>query len=164
MKLLLPLVACLLFAGCDFTVPLIETPKLDIDKSVLGLWERTKPDGGPSERLVVLALGKQEYLVAFTGNGSESIYARGCLCNTAGLTLVQLTWIGNSKGEGPGDKRVYQFASFTLNGDHLSLHLLNSETVGRDAKSTADLAKAIAANKTRPALFREEMLFTKAKE
>ena len=165
MKHLLPLLACLLFVGCDFTVPLVETPKLDIDKSVLGVWEKPKPDASqPPDHLLVLPLGKQEYLVTFTGNGTDVIYAPGCLCKTADLTLVQLKWIGNSKGEAPDDSRVYQFASFSLSGNQLHLRLLNPDTVGRDAKSTADLAKAIEANKASPALFREEMLFTKAKE
>ena len=165
MKNLPALFACFLFAGCDFTVPLVETPKLDIDKAVLGVWERTKADATqPPERLLVLPLDKHEYLVTFTGNGTDSIYARGCLCKTADLTLVQLKWLGNSKGEAPGDARVYQFASFSLSGNQLHLRLLNPETVGRDAKSTADLSKAIEANKASPALFREEMLFTKAKE
>ncbi|MEI7911256.1 MAG: hypothetical protein WCK77_16595 [Verrucomicrobiota bacterium] len=165
MKHLLPLLACFLFVGCDFTVPLLETPKLDIDKSVLGVWEQPRPEANkPPERLLVLPLGKQEYLVAFTGDGTDSIYARGCLCKTAGLTLIQLTWIGNSKGEGPDDNRVYQFASFAVNGNQLSLRLLNPDTVGRDAKSAAELTKSIEANKASPALFREAMLFTKAKK
>jgi len=165
MKHLLTLLAGLLLAGCDFTVPLVETPKLDIDKAVLGVWEKPKPEANqPPERLVVLPLGKQEYLVTFTGNGTDSIYARACLCKTADLTLVQLKWIGNSKGEAPDDSRVYQFASFTVSGNQLHLRLLNPDTIGRDAKSTADLTKAIEANKASPALFREDLLFTKAKE
>ena len=164
MKTLLPFLACLLLAGCDFTVPLAETPSLDLDKSALGLWEKAKADGGQTERLLVLPLDKREYLVAFTGNGTDSMYARGWLCKVADLTLVQLKWIGNSKGEAPDDNRVYQFASFTVSGDQLSLRLLNPEIVGRDAKSSADLTKAIEANKSSPALFREAMAFTKAKE
>jgi len=165
MKHLLPILTCLLCVGCDFTVPLVDTPKLDIDKSVIGVWEKPKTDATqPPDHLLVLPLGKQEYLVTFTGNGTDVIYARGCLCKTADLTLVQLKWIGNSKGEAPDDSRVYQFASFSLSGNQLHLRLLNPDTVGRDAKSTADLTKAIEANKASPALFREEMLFTKAKE
>jgi hypothetical protein len=165
MKTLLPpLLAGLLLASCDFTVPLVESPTIDLDKSVLGAWEKPKSDGGPRERLLVLPLDKHEYLVAFTGNGTDSIYARGCLCKAADLTLVQLKWIGNSKGEAPDDTRVYQFASFSVSGNQLNLRLLNPETVGRDAKSTADLTKVIEANKASPALFREAMVFTKAKE
>ena len=160
----LSLLACLLFAGCDFTVPLVETPTIDIDKAVIGVWEKPKPDGGQPERLLVLPLGKQEYLVTFTGNGSDSIYARGCLCKVADLTLVQLKWIGNSKGEAPDDSRVYQFASYSVTGGHLSLRLLNPDTVGRDAQTAAILTKTIEANKASPALLREAMVFTKAKE
>lgn len=164
MKHFLLALACLLFVGCDFTVPLVETPKLDLDKAVLGAWEKPKPDGGPGERLLVLPLDKHEYLVAFTGNGADFIYARGCLCKVADLTLVQLKWLGNSKGEAPDDNRIYQFASFSVTGNQLSLRLLNPETIGRDAKSTAHLTKAIEANQASPALFREAMVFTKAKE
>ena len=164
MKYFLPLLAGLLLAGCDFTVPLVETPALDIDKSVIGLWERAKADDGQTERLVVLPLGKREYLVSFTGNGSDWMYARGCLCKAADLTLVQLTWIGTSKGTVPDDKRIYQFASFSVSGEQLSLRLLNPDTVGKDVKSAADLTQSIESNKAAPALFREAKVFTKAKE
>ncbi|MCX6875109.1 MAG: hypothetical protein NTW21_15055 [Verrucomicrobia bacterium] len=164
MKTFLPLLACVLFVGCDFTVPLVETPTLDLDHSVLGAWEKPKAEGGPSERLVVLPLGKQEYLVAFTGNGNDWLYARGCLCKVADLTLVQLKWLGDSKGKAPDDARVFQFASFTVSGDHLSLRLLDPALIGKDVKSTALLTKAIADHKANPALFREAMAFTKAKD
>lgn len=163
MKPLLPLFVCLLLVGCDFTVPLVETPTLDIDKSAIGAWEKPKA-GGQAERLLVLPLGKQEYLVSYTGNGIDSIYARGCLCKAADATLVQLQWIGNSKGAPPDDGRIYQFASFTVTGNQLSLRLLNPEVVSRDLKSAAALTKEIVDNKANPSLFREAMVFTKAKD
>ena len=88
MKHLLLLLACLSFVGCDFTVPLVDIAALDLDKAVLGVWEKPKPEGGPGERLLVLPLDKHEYLVAFTGNGTDCIYARGCLCKAVDLTKI----------------------------------------------------------------------------
>ena len=42
MKKLLIMIACLLLMGCDYTVPLVTAPAMEIDKSVLGLWQTTE--------------------------------------------------------------------------------------------------------------------------
>ena len=149
-------------AGCDYTVPLAEKPERAIDAALVGAWERTTGQG-EIERLLVLPLGKTEYLVSFPAGSKDAMFARACLCNAAGLTLVQLTWFGTARGALPEDGRVYQFASCTVAGDTLKGRLLNGDVVDRDANSSAALATAIEANKENANLFREEMIFTKVK-
>jgi len=160
MKRLLIILACGWLVGCDYTVPLVTTPGIEIDKSVLGLWQRSTDDG-KSEQLLVLPLEKNEYLVSYPAIDKDAMFARGCLCRTDGRTLVQLKWFGTGEGKLPDDKRVYQFVSYSLSNDKLTVRLLNSDVVTKDVASTQELVDSIAANRDKPNLFKEAMVFTK---
>jgi len=160
MKKLMVLAACAILAGCDYTVPLAQTPQMEIDKAVVGLWERTKADG-KTERLLVLPLSRHEYLVSFPANGNDAMFARACRCSGAGQTLIQLEWIGTAQGKLPEENRVFQFAAYSVAGDTLRVRMLNSDVVKKDVKSAEALARAIAESKDSPDLFRDEMTFSK---
>ena len=162
MNALLAAACAAALAGCDYTVPLTEKPELAIDKALLGAWERTS-DQGEVQRLLVLPLGKTEYLVSFPAGSKDAMFARACLCKAAGLTFVQLTWFGTARGAVADDRRVYQFVSYSVAGDTLTGRLLNPDVVDRNAASSATLAAVIEANKENAKLFREELVFTKVK-
>ena len=93
MKRFLTLLALLFLVGCDYTVPLVTTPDISIDKSILGLWQAKGDDGKPVQ-LAVLTLDDNEYLVSYSSEGEQAMLARACLCHTDGMTLVQLKWLG----------------------------------------------------------------------
>lgn len=162
MKMMLMLVMCGILAGCDYTVPLVRESKTEIDKTLVGLWQRTNDKGQP-EHLLILPLGTREYLVSFlSGTEAESsIFARACLCKVDTVNLVQIEWIGTAKGKVPDNDKVFQYAAYSINGDSLAVRLLNPETAGRDAKTSEDLEKSILHNKDNPKLFREAMSFHK---
>ncbi len=162
MKRLLALVVCGILTGCDYTVPLVKTAELKIDPAVTGLWQRANGDG-QTESLLVLPLNKQEYMVSYPAGSLHSMYARACLCRTAGMTLVQLEWIGTAKGDLPSDKRIFQYASYTVASNSITIRLLNADIVAKDANSTKALARSIADNKDKPDLFRDEMVFKKTR-
>ena len=163
MKKLIMLMVCGVLVGCEYTVPLVKTPQMNIDPALVGLWQRTKTDG-QAESLVVLPLGQQEYLVSFPAGSKDSMFARACLCRAAGKTLVQLEWIGNGQGKTVEDARAFQFAAYTATGDALTVRMLNADVVSKDVKTSQELAGAIAANKDKPNLFKEETVYSKAKE
>jgi hypothetical protein len=158
----------ILSAGCDYMVPLVKTPSLAIDSGVVGLWQRPK-DKGETERLLVLPIGKQEYLVSYPSESKDAMFARACLCRVAATTLVQLEWFGTARGgipddpDNPEDRRVYQFAAYSVTGATLTVRMLNTDVVKKAVDSTDKLAKAIAANLAKPDLFLDEMVFTKVK-
>ncbi|MDD5261107.1 MAG: hypothetical protein PHD76_04590 [Methylacidiphilales bacterium] len=162
MKNLLILSACILLAGCDYTAPLVKTPSEDIDKTVVGQWQRELKESNKSEKLLVLALDSKEYLVVYSTEHGNTIYARGCLCHAAGLTFVQLKWFGNGQAEAPDDNRVYQFVGYSVAGNKLTVRMLNPDVVKRDAATSEELAREILAAKDNPHRFKEEMVFTKA--
>lgn len=153
------LLACLVGAGCDYTVPLGERPEAEIGKASHGLWQRTEERR--TESLVVLPLGDKEALVVFSFDGKSALYARAMTLERAGLTLAQLTWLGSSKGEQIEDGRFYQYATFELEEDTLRVRLLNPKVVGRDLATTAALLEALTVNAAKPQLFRDAMVFSR---
>jgi hypothetical protein len=163
MKKSLIVLACGLLAGCEYTVPLAQNPEIEIDRAVLGLWQRSKEDG-QTEQILVLPLDKREYLVSYPAASPDAMFARACLARTAGKTLVQLKWFGTAQANLPDDDRVYQFVTYSVAEDKLTVRLLNSDVVGKDAKSTDELARAIAANADKTDLFREAMVFTRVQK
>ena len=162
MKTLMALGACVALAGCDYTVPLVKTPALEIDAAAVGLWQRSKDDG-QIERLLVLPLNKREYMVSFPSGSQDAMFARAWLCRSGDMTLVQLEWIGTAQGKLPEDRRVFQLASYSVLGDALTVRMLNADVVKKDLKSSGELAKAIADNKSKPDFFKDKMVFTKVK-
>lgn len=76
MKRVILVAVCVMLAGCDYTVLLVKTPEIDIDKSVVGLWERSKNDG-QTESLLILPLNKHEYMVSYPAGSKNAMFARG---------------------------------------------------------------------------------------
>ena len=155
-------VACALLVACDYTVPLVRTPSVGIDGAVLGSWLR-EGEQGKGERLLVLPLGKQEFLVVYPAGADGAMYARGCLWRNKAMTLVQLDWFGTAKGTVPDDTRTFQYVSYVVERDTLKLSLLNPDVVSKDVKSAKELAKAISDSHANPKLFHNEMVFRKVK-
>lgn len=160
MKKLFPLIVCGLLAGCDYTVPLVKTPDMPVDTAIIGSWQRVKNDG-QTERLLVLPLNKQEYMVSFPAGSPDAMFARACPCRVSALSLVQIQWIGTAKGHQPEDGRVFQYAVYMVAGDTITIRLLNADLVHRNVKTSEELRMAIDSNKEKQNLFREDMVFKK---
>jgi len=155
-------VVCALLAGCDYTVPLVKSPTLPLDNTVVGLWQST--DGGATtNKLLVLPSSKEQYLVVYPAESPNAMFAHGALWKNDKLTLVQLDWFGTARGDLPTDNRTFQYAKYTVASEKLTLHLLNPEVVSKDVASSNDLVKAIADNKDNPKLFRDKIVFEKVK-
>lgn len=161
-RILLPVLLCGALCGCDFTVPLVESPEGELDDRLIGLWERTR-ENDQKERLLVLPLGPHEYLAAYP-LGGEAMVARAAPFLLEGRMLVQLRWIGTAGGKTPDDDRVYQIAAAEFRDEQLLVRLLDPETVGRDFDSTEELAGALKRHAQNPAAFRDALAFTRVEE
>ena len=158
----LSLLIILLFAGCVYEVPLTTTPKQALDKGLLGAWETTENDG-KTLTMVVLPWGNDELLVHYPVHPKEGLYFRAMAAEAGASPLVQLQCLGSAAGETPDGPRVYHFASWRLNGDQLTVRLINPEVVGGDAKTTADLTRLIAERRDHPDLFQDPAVFRRVK-
>lgn len=161
-SILLISAACALLAGCDYTIPLVKTPNLPLDNTVIGLWQSTG-GGQETNKLLVLPASKEEYLVVFPAESPNAMFARGCLWKNESLTLVQLDWFGTAQGELPTNNRTFQYARYTIASEKLTLQLLNPEVVSKDIASSNAFIRAMTDNKDKPNLFRDKMVFEKVK-
>lgn len=158
----LPLLFLFVFlVGCEYSVSLTESPDLEIDKAVLGLWERTV-DGDRVENVLVLPLDEKEYLVFYSEKHS-GLYARAGLVKIGDKTLVQIKWLGTSEGGLPDSDDVYQYATYDVNADSLTVQLMNSGLISTGIKTTEALTKAVQDNLNNPEFVKEAMVFTKVK-
>jgi hypothetical protein len=162
MKRLMMVAACAALAGCDYTVPLSKAPVQAADPALVGLWQRA--GGGDVENLVVLPLGTQELMVAYPATSKEAMYGRAWAARGAGLPLLQIQWIGTGTGEVPSEKKVFQLASYAVEGDKLTVRIVNGDAVGASAATTDELAKALESAKGGDDFYRAPMVFTRAKK
>ncbi len=153
----------LVLVGCDYTVSLVDPPQIDIDESVLGLWQRTKSDD-QTEALLILPLGSNEYMVSFPAGTTNALFARASLWQGSGMVLVQLDWFGTAQGQLAQDNRTFQYAAYVVHDDTLTVRLLNPHVIPKDGLSAKTMSKAIADNQDNPNLFRSEMVFQNVKE
>ncbi len=102
-------------------------------------------------------------LVAYPAGKKDAMFARACLWRGSELTLVQLQWLGTARGVLPQDPRVFQFASYKLDGGSLSIRLLNAEIVPKDATTAGELARAIEKLRDDKNLFRPVLEFRRVK-
>ena len=150
-----------LLPACDYTVALVSTPQIDIDRGVIGLWNQGGEEG---RKLLVLPLDAKECVIQYRTGEDESMFGRLCIARAGDLELAQIRWIGSGGGELPDDERVYQYGTFTLEGDTLRFRPLNSEVVSKDVTTPETLLNAIDAAKEASNLFREEVSFSRVRD
>ncbi len=161
MKRILVCLAGLALAGCIYEVPLATEPRQDVDKALLGKWQTVAEDGTLQD-LLVLPLTQKEYLVHYPSNADEGLFFRAFVVEAGERPLMQFQLLGTRAGDVPGNRRVYHFGTFRLDGPRLVLRLLNPEVVSGETRTSEALAEAIAAQRENPALFGEPTVFQKA--
>ncbi len=146
----------LALSACDHRVPLSREPAGEADRAPVGLWTRT--ENNTEHRLLVLPMGRREWLVGWSAGGGAMLYARAWPVRSGETQLAQLEWIGTSEGKPTESDRVFQLAAWSFAGCELTIRLVNGE-IGRDAATAAELAAAIDAARSRGEWLREPMVF-----
>jgi len=154
---------CFGLAGCDYSVPLVETPSISRDDAVLGSWEKRLVNG-ELQRLLILPMDDREYLVVFPAKSKNAMFSRAALWSGPWGKWAQLDWLGTEDGEIPENDLTYQFAMYTVDEDELIIQLLNPDIVSGKKKSALEIEKSIVENHNHPRLFREAMIFRKVEK
>ena len=157
--LLLPALIFLI-TSCDYKVQLVESPDIKINKMLIGQWTRLDNEQN-KDSLLILPLNKYEYFISFPNGTNNSMFAKACFFDESGVKLVQLTWIGNIKGETVKDGRCYQYAKFSLNNKTLTVSLLSTNTIRKNINSKEKFLEQLEKNKKNPNLFEKPMIFQK---
>lgn len=156
--------AVLFCAGCIYEAPLTDEHAIQVDSSVLGLWEYVPSENekpGVPEQMMVLQYSDTEYLIHYpTGKGG--MYFRGYLIRIGEVPCVQLQLVGS--GEGPvseGEKKLFHIASYQLDTGELVVRTLNTELVDADLKEPAALMAAFLQHQGNRELFTDPGRFRK---
>jgi len=165
-KFLLFLVFLLLpVSACEYHEPLAEKQNIPIDQALLGLWEpapeknEAKPSG---EWILALKYSDSEYMIHYQ-SGSDSMYFRAYPLKVGDISCVQLQLIGDAGGPLAKGEPAFQVASVTLNGDEVTIRMMNTSVLGRDLAGPA-LREAFLKNAKNPGLFREPVKFRRVKK
>lgn len=162
-RCLVAVAVCVLVVGCDFSVPLLTGPKKDIDQRLVGLW-RTTTAQGEEQRLLVLPLSENEYMISYPAGEQNAAYAKAILGTVGGKDVAQLEWFGTAKGTPPPTDRHFQVVAYSLAEDGLDVRLLNGDTVGHDAETPAALARSVERHAADPDLYREPAEFERIED
>jgi hypothetical protein len=165
--MVLPAVAILLLAGCEYESPLTKEHNLAVDPTVFGLWEPIPIEGDLSkqdERMMILKYSETEYLIHYPPGGNDEAYYRGYPVNIGGVSCVQLQVIGTADGPpGKDTKDLFHVVSYQLTDGRLDIRRLNTDVVDDALKTTAELRNAFLKHKHNKDLFKDPAVFRKIK-
>jgi hypothetical protein len=78
--------------------------------------------------------------------------------------MAQLEWFGTIQGDLADDGRLYQYVTYSLVGDTLTIRLLSTKAVPKTVKTGKELAQGITDGMDQPGLFGEPMIFRRAEK
>ena len=152
MKKILLSVLLMLLAGCDYEVPLSQTPSAPANPALAGSWVQKAAQ--ETFTMNIRASGT-DYAVTYGEVGESPLTFKGFTVETADLKLIQLelTDSGITK---------YLFVKYELTPEGLSVYRLNKQVVSALCRTSEELRDDIALHKNNPALFEEPIKFTRS--
>lgn len=144
---------CVLFAGCNYDVPLTAKPTHKIDARLLGDWVAVDPEAKQEEIMHVRKFDDATYAVAM----DDDIY-RVFHSDFAGVAFVTAQDLNSDNL-----KYCYYRWSLSADGNQLTLHGVDTKLVPEETKTRAAIQKLIKANLANPALFEKALTFTRKK-
>lgn len=158
-KVLLP-VLLMLLAGCDYEVPLSQTPSAPANPALAGIWIKASTNSNPDSMEIKTA--GVDYWITYTEPDTEASMSytfKGFEIHAAGMNLIQLEWQQTYAAE---SKKTYIFAKLDLTPEGLSVYRLNDNVVSAACQTAEEMLNDIAVHRNNPFLFSEPMKFTKS--
>ncbi len=152
---ILPL--CMLLTGCPYNskVPLSETSKEPIDRTLLGEWKSSK-DPADSARLSIYEFNKNEYAITIVDHDAKGVsidYYRAYLTPVAGKMLLNMENL-KSKGE-------FNFFSYSIEGSSLNVRIVSDVEMKKKYDTPKALKKAFAESIHNKGFFEVGPVFTR---
>ncbi len=164
-KILIVLLSLLVLCGCEYTVPLSPKADMPIKNELIGLWKFEPVEEDDKEfTMLVLKFTPNEYIIRY-GDGEEIIYLRAYHVRLKGFTsLIQVECLGfqNSPVEAT-ENSVYNLIKYNLEGNKLTIEILNSDVVDKNCKTSREFKSRILVNINHKELFRYPGVFRKIK-
>lgn len=160
MKKLILSVILLLLVGCDYEIPLSQTPSAPANPALAGIWIEASTNSKPVSMEIKTA--GMDYSITYTENDTEasrSYIFKGFEIHAAGLNLIQLEW---QQADAAESKEKYIFAKLDLTPEGLSVYRLNDNVVSAACQTAEEMLNDIAVHRQNPFLFTKPMKFTKS--
>jgi hypothetical protein len=135
--------ACLL-AGCIYDVPVTASATRNIDARLVGDW--TSADG--KENVKIRELNSTTYLVLLNGDPFRAYHS-----DLAGVNFVTVQDL-----DGPAQKFAYLKYALSADGQKLTVHAVNADTIPDTVKTSGEVRRLLRKNLANPKLFADEPL------
>ena len=139
----------LVFAACQYDVPITSHPTRNVQTQLLGDW--TSTDG--KENLKLRRLDDSVYVVYYDGDLFRAYHSD--VAETPFTTVQDLNSIDR--------KYAYVVWKLSDDGRTLKLRSLNDKVVPKETKDSATVIEILTKNASNPELFGEEIEFRKEK-
>ena len=136
--LLIPVLVCvLLLAGCDYDVPITETPTRRVEPRLVDTWTPLMADR-ENEKLRILRVDDSRYAIFYEGEVYVAHHS-----DIAGTPLVSVRTCGK-----------YLYFAWELSGDgqRLTLRQVNNKVVPTETHDSGAVVRLIEANRSNPYL------------
>ncbi|HYS54408.1 MAG TPA: hypothetical protein VER58_11675 [Thermoanaerobaculia bacterium] len=131
------LVCALVFAGCDYDVPITEAPTRRVEPRLLATWTPLVA-GRESEKLRIQRIDDSRYVIFYEGDVYVAHHS-----DIAGTPLASVRTCGR-----------YLYFAWELSGDgrRLTVRQINSRVVPTETRDSAAVVRLIEANRANPYL------------
>ena len=139
----------LVFASCNYEVPITSDPTRKVQERLLGDW--SSADG--NEKLKLRSLDDSVYIVYYDGDLFRAYHSD--VAETPFTSVQDLNSIDR--------KYAYVIWKLSDDGKNLRLRSVNDKVVPKETKDSASVIELLRKNASNPELFGEEIEFRKEK-
>lgn len=143
---------CLAAAACDWRVPITSAPTRDIVPKLIGDWFST----ANGNKLRIRAYDAKNYVLA-EGRWGEELYR----AFHSDLDDWQLVSVRTLKSDGSGQWSYLQWR--LIDENHLEIRAVSEKIVPYDTSESAEVVRLLEANRKKPELFNEPMIYAREK-
>jgi hypothetical protein len=144
-------VTCMLLFGCDYDFPLTAKPTHKIDPRLVGDWAPVDKEDAKDEIMHVREFDGSNYAVSMDKDIYRAFHSD--FANTAFLSVQDLNATNR--------KYLYFVWALSADGNQLSLKGIDTKVIPEATKSAGDVQRLIKQQLKNPALFRDELRFTR---
>jgi len=155
-KFILPVILAFL-AGCEYEVPLSQTPSAPANPALAGTWITTGT-AGKNSIVMTVKTSATDYGVTYIQNNQTNCFS-GFEVRVDDLNLLQLKLLTIDEKQ---PQKLYVFAKYERTADSLAVYLINPDVVSSKCQTTEELRKDFALHRNNPFLFNEPLKFSKS--
>jgi hypothetical protein len=143
---------CFVFSGCVYDVPITAKPTHKIDERLLGDWTSKEGKDKKTNKMKIVRVDDYNYVVSYNGDLYRAYHS-----DVAKTAFVSVQILDSAKPK-------YAYSAWKLSDDGTLIgRAVSDKVIPDETKDSASVQKLLEKNLQNPALFEEEVPFTKDK-